>query len=247
MGNCFLYGNGGSNPLNFKVVGGTTAPENPKENTIWINTDTEISNWIFDTSQPDTTVEGTVWIKTGTASDVKFNALKKNSIQIFPLEAHQYISGAWVRKNASIYKNGAYLPWWDGYIYKEGDQRTDITGGWTTSDYVFWTFGCNASFKSNYMTVSLVSGQKSGGVGTANKIDLSGYTKLKAKVKPTEEDLYVCVLNSKGTDMHGSVPARTIASGNSVQTVTVDISKMSSGYIGFGTSGTASIYSVWLE
>ena len=33
--------------LNFKVVGGTTKPTSPKENTIWINTDTEISNWFF--------------------------------------------------------------------------------------------------------------------------------------------------------------------------------------------------------
>ena len=31
--------------LNFNVVGGTTEPTNPKENTIWINTDTPISYW----------------------------------------------------------------------------------------------------------------------------------------------------------------------------------------------------------
>ena len=33
--------------LNFKVVGGTIKPTSPKENTIWVNTDTEISNWFF--------------------------------------------------------------------------------------------------------------------------------------------------------------------------------------------------------
>lgn len=43
---------GGSNPLNFKVVGGTVQPDNPKENTIWINTDTEITSWDFSATQP---------------------------------------------------------------------------------------------------------------------------------------------------------------------------------------------------
>ena len=38
--------------LNFEVVGGTTEPVNPVENTIWINTDTEITNWFFSPSNP---------------------------------------------------------------------------------------------------------------------------------------------------------------------------------------------------
>lgn len=52
MGECILHGSGGSNPLNFKVVGGTSAPSNPRENTIWLNTDTEITSWDFSATQP---------------------------------------------------------------------------------------------------------------------------------------------------------------------------------------------------
>ena len=33
--------------LNFEIVGGTTEPSNPAENTIWVNTDTEITSWFF--------------------------------------------------------------------------------------------------------------------------------------------------------------------------------------------------------
>lgn len=33
--------------LNFKIVGGTTRPETPRENTIWINTDTAIGEYVF--------------------------------------------------------------------------------------------------------------------------------------------------------------------------------------------------------
>ena len=43
---------GGSAALNFKIVGGTTAPSSPSENTIWVNTSTPISDWIFSASQP---------------------------------------------------------------------------------------------------------------------------------------------------------------------------------------------------
>ena len=38
--------------LNFEVVGGTERPENPKENTIWINTDQEITGWTVSLDDP---------------------------------------------------------------------------------------------------------------------------------------------------------------------------------------------------
>lgn len=53
MGECIIYGNGGSNPLNFKVVGGTSAHSSPKANTIWVNTDQNITKWYFDTEEPN--------------------------------------------------------------------------------------------------------------------------------------------------------------------------------------------------
>jgi hypothetical protein len=52
MGKGFKHGGGGGSDLNFKVVGGTSAPSSPKENTIWVNTNTEISSWDFSATQP---------------------------------------------------------------------------------------------------------------------------------------------------------------------------------------------------
>lgn len=50
--------------LNFEIVGGTAEPSNPKENTIWINTDTAITGWEFSANEPlgddlelDTTID----------------------------------------------------------------------------------------------------------------------------------------------------------------------------------------------
>lgn len=53
MGYGFKSGVGGANPLNFKVVGGTTEPTNPKENTIWVNTDEKITSWHFGAEEPN--------------------------------------------------------------------------------------------------------------------------------------------------------------------------------------------------
>ena len=46
-----MIGGGGAS-LNFKVVGGTSTPSSPKENTIWVNTDAEISSWAFSAEEP---------------------------------------------------------------------------------------------------------------------------------------------------------------------------------------------------
>lgn len=101
-----IYVVGGA-PLNFKVVGGTSTPTSPKENTIWVNTDTEITSWIFSATQPAGS-EGMVWFTTSTSSAIPFNALKKNRITVYPVSAKQYVSGAWVAKPVSIYQSGAW-------------------------------------------------------------------------------------------------------------------------------------------
>lgn len=43
---------GGGTLLNFKVVG-NPQPENPKENTIWVDTDEKITSWYFSTEKPN--------------------------------------------------------------------------------------------------------------------------------------------------------------------------------------------------
>lgn len=109
MGTCFLYGNGGGGAsLNFKVVGGTTQPENPKENTIWVNTDTEITSWEFSTDAPGSPAAGMVWIKTRFGSSTPFNALKKNEVRVYPFSTQQYVDGAWADKTAMIYSDGIW-------------------------------------------------------------------------------------------------------------------------------------------
>ncbi len=164
MGNVFLHGKGGGSAgLNFKIVGGTATPSNPKENDIWVNTDVKITDWVFSATQP-ASATGRVWISVGTSSTVEFNALKKNGIQVYPISAKQYVSGKWVDKTAKSYQNGAWRDWWDGYLYDYGDKNETITGGWVG------TGAAQITFNSTNMSLTSYGNSK---VYTKNKIDLT--------------------------------------------------------------------------
>lgn len=114
-----IFNQSGGTSLNFKVVK-NPQPANPSENTIWVNTDQKITSWIFSATELQSPSEGSVWFKTGTSSPVAFNALKKNGIQVYPLSAKQYISGAWVDKTAKSYQGGAWLDWITSvYLFSE--------------------------------------------------------------------------------------------------------------------------------
>lgn len=119
---------GGGGGLNFRVVGGTTAPSNPRENTIWINTATKITSWTFSTTEPSSAEDGMVWITVGTASSVAFSATKKNPIMVYPLSAKQRVGGAWASVTAMTYQDGwvewvRYLVGANGIASELGDSK----------------------------------------------------------------------------------------------------------------------------
>lgn len=97
---------GSGTSLNFDVVGGTTAPTNPKENTIWVNTDVSITSYCFSATEPETLEEGLVWINVDTFSNAEFSVTKNNPIIVYPVVVKQYISGAFVDVITKIYQVG---------------------------------------------------------------------------------------------------------------------------------------------
>lgn len=127
MGTCFLYGNGGGSDLNFKVVGGTTQPSSPSKNTIWVNTGTAITGWVFSADAPSSPTAGVVWFKTGFGRSVPFNALKKNEVQVCPESTQQYVSGSWAEKTAMIYSDGAWSLFHPSSEYLIKDGVIDMT------------------------------------------------------------------------------------------------------------------------
>lgn len=190
--------------LNFEVVGGTSQPISPKENTIWVNTSTTISSWVFSATQPSNPSNGMVWISTGTSSTVKFNALKKNGIQVYPLSAKQMVSGALVDKTAKSYQGGKWVNWlppgalyWDGVqCVKWVEKQGVIESSWVKKSPIYGsnsiTLTTGATDNSNWFC----------GVVTDEKYDITGYTKLIVELEGTTtvytgSDLNVCITSNK--------------------------------------------------
>ena len=88
--------------LNLTVVGGTTQPASPTENTIWVNTNVTISKWVVNHLPPDAT-EGTVWIKPTDNGSGNINIF--NNIFINVGCVVQYVHDTWVGKDAKLYQN----------------------------------------------------------------------------------------------------------------------------------------------
>lgn len=166
-------GSGGGGGLNFRVLGGTSAPPSPKENDIWVNTDVKISSYVISATQPTTHDSGLVWIPTGTSSTVHFNALKKNAIEVYPQSVKQYIGSEWVQIDAHIYHGGEWVQFSEIikelYLYKPGDMCIEVTGGWTKLE--------NGTVRnsSSELTIAVPGGHKAGGAKMVNQIDLTDY------------------------------------------------------------------------
>ena len=185
-GNTVNFNSGGAGGgLSFKVVCGATRPASPKNNMIWVNTD-EITSWVFSATEPENPEPGAVWIRTGVSGDVEFNALKKNAIQVYPRSVKQRIDGRWVFKEAHIWQYDEWQQFsyeWAGELYDSGNEYEDITGGFVAIGMaVSATYPAASAPAIERNSDNLKATQKSsasaGSVVTANKIDLTGFTKL---------------------------------------------------------------------
>ena len=244
MGTAFLYGNGGGSSLNFKVVGGATAPESPKENTIWVETATEISGWVFSAAEPGEATEGTVWISTGTSSTVEFNALRKNELLVCPLAAKQRIGGVWEGKPARTYRNGAWVDWWNGELYMDGTWYTGNTGDWVSLGKKIGSSSYNASApliehgETSFRLYFTGGYSQSGMYYLEQKMDLTHYTALhfegELNYSENVKGARVQIWSDIGTYTTTNVVAYLEKSGLSNGVGTIDVSALNGEYhIGF--------------
>ena len=172
---------GGKDRLRYRVFGGTTPPANPIEYDFYVKTTTPISSYemnYWTNALPTWTVtNGHVYIVSDTWTDNQVLSLVKENnryLLFVPRWCWQYINGTWYQMEAYVYKNGGWakfsdyrdIPPWDGTLFYNGDQYTDITGGWT---------GAN-SYSPN-LTATLYSGTIT--ISTANAVDLSRFSTLK--------------------------------------------------------------------
>ena len=213
----------GLQSLNFEVVG-NPQPENPKENTIWVDTDAEITGWDFRTTQPETAQEGTVWFFTGTSSPAAFNAIKENTVMVYPLSAKQYVDGAWVEREAKIYQNGEWREW-VLYLYNKGTEYIDGNGsGWKLSG----TYTKNAT----YIRLGATGGTAFEGFAESPYIDMLGFNTLYVHIVSCQNSGTECYSNIKLINESGATVIEQTIRNGTVNiwdfAVTVDISAVTS-------------------
>lgn len=224
---------GGGAGLNFSVVGGTTQPENPKENTIWVNTDTAISEWVFSAAQPASPTAGMVWFQTGTSSSVAFNALKKNNITVYPTSCKQYISGAWTDRAAKTYQNSKWVGW-ELALYAKGVYGSDFTeSGWTSFEIV--------DSSNNVDVNATVRYQENAYWRASLRIDFTPYSTVSVTHNDTPRQKYarpaLQVVSSNGTVLASA----NLNSDGTEETVSLDISSINQvGYVQIGARYTES-------
>ena len=234
-----------SETLNFKVVGGTSAPSSPAANTIWVNTSTSITSWVFSATQPSGS-NGMVWFSVGTSSTAKFNALKKNGIEVYPIRANQYVNGAWVGKTAKTYQSGKWVDWATS-LYKAGDVNT---AGWSAYDPSYsnhtLTFG-------TYMVLTIPDSSGMGRRTTfhTDMLDLKNAKTLSITMKNTN-NVTIGIASAYSTSTTWKT-SRSASAQSDFTTHTFDVSAIDSGMVAlrfevnaYKTGLTATFESVYL-
>lgn len=249
----FNVSGGGGTALNFRVVGGTTAPSNPKENTIWVNTDKEITGWHFASEQPEDMKEGEAWFLSGNTSSVEFNALKKNNVTVYPMSAKQMVSGSLKDVVAKSYQTGKWVDWWNGELYDNGNEYVSITGGWKiTRDK-----GCKFTKNADTMVIDTSSNSTTGTwIGLENAIyqRFDAFSKLKMTIKSfnakSNGSVFALMFhpNSGGNIDDSNAISKTESKSTGSTTIEVAIPKGTVCYPHINCFyGTLTIEKVWLE
>lgn len=200
----------------------------------WPNVETKVRfvepDAEYQISEPE---EGTVWVKTGMSSKAAFNALRKNALQVCPLEAKQYVEGQWVRKEAEIWQNGGWVQFitlFDGFLFNYGSVNEELTGGWVKDGKGTVTTQSNGS-----VAIAPTTGNDQAIYRTANKIDLSAFSTLTMNGIMWEQNgwyrTHVCVWSdvTYGNYEKGLI-ASTKGNSNAEKDYTVDVSALTGSY-----------------
>ena len=127
-----IGGGGGKAGIDLTVVGGTTQPENPKNNTIWVKTETAIGTAYLSPTAPESHAVGDVWINTTNRYQSDASAVASSThlltvaedpyLTVNVLQFKQWDGSAWNWCDGGIYANNA---WTDMalYIYWYGTQN----------------------------------------------------------------------------------------------------------------------------
>ena len=122
----------------------------------------------------------------------------------------------------------SYLLW----LYKAGNEYTDVTGGWAVGSFEGKPLGSKGP---DYLYATFVNNAKDNAIETAKKIDLSGCNPLAVHItENTFTDWFAFGADTTGTSVAGSSPALSaekLFTNKATGWVYLNIASISSAYI----------------
>lgn len=139
------------------------------------------------------------------------------------------------------------LSYWNGELFNNGNQFTDVTGGWERNT----AFYCNHANSGGTVTIGDtlyfdITAVGSVVINTANAVDLTNYSTLNMELTTIREKVKLGVSETKSGDISSGLNVKTTKTG----TVSYDISSLSGNYyiyIGDINYTGATIPRVWLS
>lgn len=132
------------------------------------------------------------------------------------------------------------------FVYKDGDQYADLTGGWVKESGT-----ASITFGDNMITIDskTSTNQPKGRVHTTNSLNLSGFTSLKANITIKQYNTQVSYAGAGVHNSSGNELANTSTKSNAI--VSVDISSIESLFevhpYFYENAAKANLLQMWLE
>ena len=113
--------NAGGGGGGLRVAVGMTAPANPRDGVVWVESATAGKKYVVSKTEPQNPATGLIWI-----------ALSGDSI--ITAKVYEYNGSSWASTSAYIYANGEWVQFSYNivYLYNEGDKCVNLTGGGDT-------------------------------------------------------------------------------------------------------------------
>lgn len=222
---------GGKGPWRVTTVyGGTSAPANPEQFDIFINTSIPLISGEITTnvlSKPSWNTEQGVWyvgLTQGSYNNIEHyfaqNRRTGHSISGFPTQAWQMINGQWWPMNAYAWVGGKWVQFswsYNGELFANGNQYTEHTGGWVStancqngwyvdgSEKWIWPHAPALEI-GTVMKIWQTSNPWVGTVFTGKAVDVTNYSKLYVDLQYNcigsglNNGFNICVTKSNGNN-----------------------------------------------
>lgn len=229
-------GGGGKAGIDLTVVGGTTQPTSPKNNTIWVKTETAIGTAYLSPTAPESPAVGDVWINTGirygtdsvATVSTKTIAVHENPfLEINVLQLNQWDGSAWNWCDGGIYANNE---WTDMALYLTwyGTMNESYPVGYEVakSDFTFRSDFVNASadgclhWSGSSYNMYCMAGVKNG-----HGIDVSKFSKVGISYKTSTTDTSIITRVVMGFSTYVDANISSISHAYNAQRIDLSMSK----------------------